>query len=204
MRCFRHRSTHPPDPAAAMQEIFLLCLGLGALVLIGQIALGVLGASHILPDALESIEAGAEDGLHLLSVRSVAAAATLFGAVGLWLTGGVGVPGLLALPLALGAGLAAGVATAFLTRQLLRFESSGTLRLDNAVGEAGTVYLPIPPRRGGFGKVQFTLQGRTVELRAVSDEALPLPTGSAVIIVAVVDGETVEVTPTPIIEGIDV
>ncbi|MGH7576808.1 MAG: hypothetical protein ACREM1_16995, partial [Longimicrobiales bacterium] len=68
---------------------------------------------------------------------------------------------------------------------------------------AATVYLPVPPRRQGTGKVQFTLQGRTVELGAIADEAVVLPTGAAVVVVSVVNGDTVEVMPTPRIEGVD-
>jgi hypothetical protein len=179
-----------------MQDIFLLCLGLGALVLLVQIALDLLGFAHLPTDI-------AGDGLDLLSVRTVAAGSTLFGAVGLWLTAS-GAPALLAAPVALTAGLLAAVGTAALSRQFMRLESSGSLHVENAIGQAGTVYLPIPARREGLGKVQLTLQKRTVELAALADEAHTLPTGTTVIIVGIVDGDTVEVTPTPIIEGIDV
>lgn len=181
-----------------MQDLYLLCLVLGAGVLIVQTVLGVFGA-----DGGDGIgDAGALDGLDLLSVRSVAAASTLFGALGLWLAGR-GLSPVITLPVALLGGAAAAVSTAFLTRQLLRLESDGTIRVDNALGRSGTVYLPIPARGGGHGLVHFTIQGRTVELRAVSEETAEIPTGSAVIAVAVMAGDIVEVTPTPLIEGID-
>lgn len=180
-----------------MQDVFLLCLALGAIVLVVQIALDLFGVGHSHDMSL------AGDGLDLLSVRTISAGAVLFGAVGLWL-GSIGVPGLFVMPAALLAGAGAAVASAYLTRQLLRLESSGSLQLENAVGQPGTVYLPIPPHRQGFGRVQFMLQGRTVELRAVTDERSLLPTGAAVIVVSVIDGDTVEVTPTPQLEGIDV
>jgi hypothetical protein len=183
-----------------MQDVFLLCLALGAIVLVVQIALDLFGVGHG-HDMVGHAAAG--DGLDLLSVRTVSAAAALFGAVGLWL-GARGVPVLLSLPAALVAGAGAAVASAYITRQLLKLESSGSLQLENAVGQPGTVYLPIPPRRQGFGRVQFALQGRTVELRAVADESSVLPTGAAVIVVSVIDGDTVEVTPIPQLEGIDV
>jgi hypothetical protein len=177
-----------------MQDVYLVCLGLGALVLVGQIVLDFFGVgdAHV----------AAGDGLDLLGVRSVSAGATLFGAVGLWLSTR-GMPVVVSAPLALAAGAAAAIGTALLTRQMLRLESDGSLRLENAVGEAGTVYLAVPPRREGFGRVQLRLQGRTVELRAVSEEVAAIPTGAAVVIVSVLDDETVEVTPTPQLEGID-
>jgi hypothetical protein len=179
-----------------MQDVFLLCLALGAIVLVIQIALDLFGVGHSHDMTL------AGDGLDLLSVRTISAGAALFGAVGLWL-GSTGIPGVFVVPAAVVAGAGAGVASALLTRQLLRLESSGSLQLENAVGQPGTVYLPIPPRGQGTGRVQFALQGRTVELRAVSAEGSVLPTGAPVIVVSIVDNDTVEVTPTPQLEGMD-
>lgn len=180
-----------------MQDIFLLCLGLGAGVLVVQILLGIFGIGDDLAGGVEDIG----HGLDLLSVRTISAGVALFGAVGLWLSGRT--PAVVTFPVAIAAGIAAAVGTALITRQIFRFESDGSLQLSNAVGQSGTVYLPVPARRDGFGKVQFTLQGRTVELRAVADEATAIPTGTSVIVVAVMEGDMVEVTPIPLIEGID-
>jgi hypothetical protein len=180
-----------------MQDVYLVCLGLGAGVLIVQIVLGLIGGDAV-PHAIE--EAG--EGTDLLSVRTVSAGTALFGAVGLWL-GGLGLPPLLSAPAAVLAGIAAALGTAWITRQLFRLESDGTLRLADAVGQSGTVYLPVPARREGFGMVQFALQGRTVELRAVADEAAPIPTGASVIVTGLMEDDTVEVVPTPQIEGIE-
>lgn len=182
-----------------MQDVFLLCLVLGAVVLIGQILLGLIGMTGELPDSLPH---SADDGAELLSVRTVSAGATMFGAVGFW--AGSAMPGIIAFPIAVIAGIAAAVATAYLTRQMMRFESDGSLRIENAVGESATVYLPVPAHRRGSGKIQFKLQGRTVELAAIANEADAIPTGAPVIVIGVIDGDTVEVTPTPLIEGIDV
>ena len=181
-----------------MQDVYLVCLVLGALVLVVQIALDLFGVGH----GHGGGDLASSDGLDLLSVRTFSAGAMLFGAIGVWLHSH-DFPGLLILPGALVAGLGAAISTAYITRQLLRLESSGSLRLENAVGQPATVYLPIPARRQGVGRVQFTLQGRTVELRAVSDENHVLPTGAAVIVVSILDNDTVEVTLTPQLEGID-
>jgi hypothetical protein len=185
-----------------MQDVFLLTLALGAVVLVVQIALDLFGVGHV-HSGDGGLHAHSGDGLDLLSVRTISAGALLFGAIGMWLRAS-GIPLLFTFPAALLAGGAAAVGTAFLTRQMMRFESSGSLQLENAVGQPGTVYLPIPPQQQGFGKVHFALQGRTVELRAVSRENNLLPTGASIIVVSVVDNDTVEVTPTPQIEGIDV
>lgn len=179
-----------------MQDVYLFCLGLGAVVLVVQIALGLLGVGDDLPGS------DASEGMDLLTVRTVSAGTLLFGAVGLWL-GGRGLSPVVTVPAGVAAGLAGAVATALITRQVLRFESDGSLQLSDAVGRPGTVYLPVPAHREGFGLVQFTLQGRTVELRAVADESAAIPTGTSIIVVGLLEGDTVEVTPTPLIEGID-
>jgi membrane protein implicated in regulation of membrane protease activity len=181
-----------------MKDVFLLSLALGAVVLVAQIVLGLLGMAGDLPD---DIAHAAEDGVDLLSVRTVSAGAALFGAAGLWASSVM--PVLVAVPLAAAAGVGAAVVTAYMTRQMLRLESSGSLQIDNALGQSATVYLPVPPHREGTGKVQLTMQGRTVEMTAVGNEDAVIPTGAAVIVVGVIDGNTVEVTPTPLIEGID-
>src|SRR5687768_6817992 len=106
-----------------MQDVFLLCLILGAVVLGLQIVLGLLGMSHDLD--MGGLHHGAEDGADLLSVRTVSAGTLLFGAVGLWADSAL--PSLIALPMAVGAGIAAAVGTAYLTRQILRLESDGSL-----------------------------------------------------------------------------
>src|SRR5438093_201247 len=65
-----------------------------------------------------------------------------------------------------------------------------------AVGKTGTVYLSVPGRRAGTGKVTLKLQNRTVEYKAVTPDA-DLPTGTAVRVVAVVNSDTVEIVPVP-------
>jgi hypothetical protein len=181
-----------------MHDIFLFTLIAGATVLVAQIVLTLVGFGH----GHDATHIHAGDGLDLLSVRTISAGATLFGATGLWVLS-TELPDLFAGSVAVVAGLGTALGTAYATRQLMRLESDGSLRLENAVRQPGTVYLPIPARRQGFGMVQFALQGRTVELRAVADEPSVLPTGAAVIITAVLDAQTVEVVPTPQIEGID-
>lgn len=173
-----------------MTAFFLACAALGALILIVQIVGGLAGAdgAHLHGDV------SFEEGLELFSVRSLAAGVA-----------GYGIGGLALLELGFGAGLAAALAvipaslalaaTAAAMRQMLRLESDGSLRLEGALGEPATVYLTVPPAGGGPGKVQIALQGRTVELLAVSRESRPLPTGTPVVVVAV-EGDTVEVLPT--------
>lgn len=189
-----------------MQTVFLLCIGVGGVVLLAQVVLDMVGAGLDVPELdLPDPDLGGSDlstGLELLSVRSLAAGMAVFGAFGLWLDGFLFGP--IAAGLALLPGFGAVAATAWLTRFMLRAESSGSLRLEDAVGALGTVYLPVPGAASGTGLVQFPLQGRTVELRARTPEEAALPSGAKVLVISVdTENETVEVVSTSNIEGLE-
>lgn len=87
-----------------------------------------------------------DTGLHLFTVRGVVAFLVLFGWGGLWLHQ-VGLPGFLAVFLAIPIGFAGMVGIALAVRQALRLQYDGTLDLRNALGRTGTVYLTVPPGR---------------------------------------------------------
>jgi hypothetical protein len=79
-------------------------------------------------------------------------------------------------------------------RSLHRLKADGTIHLERALGQSGTVYLTIPGQKSGLGKVTFRLQNRTVECQAVTPHG-QLPTGSNIVVSAVLGPDTVEVVP---------
>jgi len=175
-----------------VSTFFLVCASIGGALLILQFLFGLAGMDHGELFGVDLSDMHAGDALNLLSLRALAAGLAFFGLIGMLVlsTGG---PSVLALPAALAAGLGSASAVALAQRQLRRLERDGTVRLENAVGEAATVYLSIPGGTAGPGKVHLALQGRTVELQAVSQT--PLPTGASVVVVDVVGPDTVEVVP---------
>lgn len=58
--------------------------------------------------------------------------------------------------------------------------SSGTLKLENAVGNIGEVYLTIGANRSKIGKVHVNIQGALRELDALADSEEVLKTGTVV------------------------
>lgn len=58
--------------------------------------------------------------------------------------------------------------------------SSGTLKLENAVGNVGEVYLTIGANRSKIGKVHVNIQGALRELDALADSEENLKTGTVV------------------------
>jgi hypothetical protein len=98
--------------------------------------------------------------------------------------------------------LLAGICTLFVVAAcigaLLKLADDGTFRVEDAVGSQGVVYVGIPAAGAGLGKVTVPLQGRTVELEAVSRDH-PLSTGTSVVVTAIVGPNRVEVVSTEFI-----
>ena len=129
---------------------------------------------HDIPDA----------GLRLFTVRGFIAFFTVFGWGGLALLRS-GVSAGLSAILAGVMGFCSMLAMAVIFKLCMRLQSDGTMRLPNAIGQSGSVYLTIPPRREGRGKVEVLVQDQMRELDAVTDEGEALPTGCEVVVVAV-------------------
>jgi membrane protein implicated in regulation of membrane protease activity len=91
-------------------------------------------------------------------------------------------------------GVAMMMLMALLFWSLMRMTSSGTLNLKNAIGKVGEAYLIIPGTRGGFGKVQITVQGSLRELDALTDDAQSIPTGTIVKVLDIIDQHILLVT----------
>jgi hypothetical protein len=77
-------------------------------------------------------------------------------------------------------------------KALYRLRADGTVRIERAVGRTGTVYLSVPGNKAGLGKVLLNVQNRTVEYQALTPHQT-LPAGSPVVVLAVVNADTVEV-----------
>ena len=74
-------------------------------------------------------------------------------------------------------------------RFMSRMEQSGTIRVANAVGCKGNVYLKIPGEKRGEGKVQISIQGAIREFDALT-AGEELETGSPIKVVEVVNDST--------------
>ena len=77
-------------------------------------------------------------------------------------------------------GLAMMFIMAFLIYQIMKLTSSGTLKMKNAVGQIGEVYLTVGANRSRIGKVQITVQGSLRELQALTDADTDLTTNTVV------------------------
>jgi hypothetical protein len=185
-----------------MDTIYLVCAILGATLLLGQFLLSLLGIGHE-TDADHDFHGDSSHGDHgaswfagMLSVRAVTSALMLFGLCGMFaVSSGRDVAGSLAIACLGGAGGLLLVAQ--LMKTLHGLAEEGNVRIERSVGKPATVYLTVPANRAYPGKVQMRLQNRTVEYQAVTAHPDPLPTGARVKVVAVINSDTVEVSPEP-------
>lgn len=125
----------------------------------------------------------------LLSLQGITAFFMMFGLVGWAVIRQGQYPAL--VPIA--AGTVAGLLTVWVMKKIFQFatalQSSGTMNLQNAIGQEGTVYLTIRP--GQSGKVQVSVQNRLSVLEAVTDGSEEIKTGQSIRVVRVLAGKLV-------------
>jgi hypothetical protein len=180
-------------------DVYLICAVVGGTLLVVQTILMAIGGHHDGDVGGDGVDATHADGgvghdvglLKWLSIKAVVASLTFFGLGGL-AAEKAGLSPYAGLAISLVCGAAAVFLVASLMAGMSRLQSKGNLDLRNAVGAVGKVYLRIPAGRGGTGKVTLEVQGRFVEVEAVT-AGPEITTGSPIRVVAVPSGDTLEV-----------
>ena len=131
--------------------------------------------------------------LGMLTFRSIAAAITFFGLGGLTARY-YEITELSSFFVALISGCAALYMVAMMMKAMFQLKADGSVRMERAVGQLGRVYLTIPAKKAGTGKVTLNVQNRTVECSAITAEH-EIATGSSVKVVALLGPTLVEVAP---------
>ncbi len=193
-----------------MTSVYWFCAILGSTLVLLQFCATLFGLgggdldADGVPDALDlEVETDGDGGgeaasdgdasgvpfLKALSIRTATAGAAFFGLGGL--TGEALSLGRAATAgLAIVAGIAAIYGVYFLFRTLSRFGEDGSIRESTAVGATGTVYLRIPAKRSGRGKVVVSQQGRSMEYAAETDDENELATGTPIVVVKLIAPST--------------
>lgn len=81
----------------------------------------------------------------------------------------------------------------YIRRQTHKLEANGAFNIQNCLNRTANVYLRIPPRGEGKGKVQISVNGAYHELDALTDGDA-ISTGQKVRITEIIDGETLRVS----------
>jgi hypothetical protein len=128
-----------------------------------------------------------------LSLRTITAALAFFGLAGM-AAQSADYPPFESLVIAIAAGVAALYAVYAMLSATRSLRADGTVRIQRALGKEATVYLRIPAKRSGAGKIQMNLQNRTVEYLAMTpDDAIP--SGAIVVVTGLLGSDTVQVQP---------
>jgi hypothetical protein len=205
-----------------MTYAYMVCAVVGGTVLFCQFVLTLLGLSDDfadvpddMPDASDIGPVDHHGGGHhagsehhesstwlfgVLTFRTVVAALTFFGLTGLATSSNNFRP-LTGFFTALAAGGVAMYGLHWMMQALHKLRADGTARIDRAVGTVGTVYLRIPGRNAGAGKIHLNLQNRTVEYDALTADD-DLPAGARIVVVSVIGPDTVSVARVPETQGV--
>jgi len=132
-------------------------------------------------------------GYQFFTIKNMIAFFTMFGWAGL-AADDAGLPKGVVVLIALLAGCAMVFIMYLLMRNTARLKHSGTLQMKNAINQIGETYLRIPAQRGGMGKVQVQVQGRFMELDAMTDDAADIATGRPIQVVNILNNQILLVT----------
>ena len=182
------------ESLSAVEKIFFICAVLGGVMFILRLLLSLFGGHHD-ADMGGDVDGGFDvhdvhdvhDAPHdsdasfkILSLQGLTAFFMMFGLVGLALSRQSRWATMWATLGAFIGGLAAMWVMAKIFKGMTKLQSDGTMDIQNAVGQEGTVYLTIPAE--GEGKVQVTVQGSLRELTAVSKYKTEIKTGERIVV----------------------
>ena len=183
------------DALDILSRIFFCIAVPATLLLLVQLVLLIIGLGNngAEADAPEDADADAADvpdgGLRLFTVWGLITFFTVLGWTG-YAMSQQGLARALTVPVALVLGLAAMFALALIMRAMLSLQQNGALHIQNAIGHAGQVYLTVPASRTETGKVSLLVQDRYAEFSAVTDEPMPIPSGTEVNVIGVTGQNT--------------
>ncbi len=144
-------------------------------------------------DEIDDIVSFDQAGLQIFTIRGFITFFSIFGWAGLWLLS-TGLNPAIALIISFLLGSAAMVGTAYAMRFLMKLQSTGNQDINDALGVSASVYINIPEKRKGHGKVNAMVSGRYSEFDAVTDDDEMIPTGSSVTIISIGNPNVLVVT----------
>ncbi len=174
------------------EQIFWAMGAGGTIVLVLQTLISFIGLD-IDTDLDLDVGAGISLEFGLFSFKSFLAFVAFFGWTGVIALGhGWSMP--LVILASAASGLVAMLLVAYMLFQFQKIESSGTMRIEEAVFEEAQVYLAIPAAGEGIGQITIELNGAIQQLRAVSN-GKTIPTGSAVKVIELLEKNILLVEP---------
>ncbi len=173
-----------------MQQIYWLVTIPSTLLFVIQLILTFVGGDldASTGDIDTNIDAGIDFGLHFMSVKNMIAFFALFGWSGLAAID-AGLKTMVILLISFFAGTLMMVIMASIYYFMSKLTESGTLKMINAIGKIGDVYITIPAKKSGMGQVQVKIQGSLHTLEAMTEELEAIKTGSLIEVTDVVNDQ---------------
>ncbi|MFM8911851.1 MAG: hypothetical protein ACKOE6_02880 [Flammeovirgaceae bacterium] len=140
------------------------------------------------PDDLPDSEIEADHGIpfQFLTLKNMVGFFTIFSWAGI-ASVNAGLSNTLSIVIASISGLLMMALMAGLFYLIGKASADGTMKIADAIGKTGEVYLLIGPHRKGVGKVQVNVSGALRTLEAITDDEDPIITGSLVRVVNVAE-----------------
>ena len=151
------------------------------------------GGDHPDMDVDQDVESDHGISFQFLTLKNMVGFFTIFSWTGIAFTSAGWGQGL-SLAFATLAGLAMMTLMASLFYFMSKMNANGTMKITEAVGKMGEVYLSIPSKRESSGKIQIVIGGLLRTLDAVTDDDDNIPTGKQARVAQVLDNNTLLVT----------
>jgi hypothetical protein len=151
------------------------------------------GGDH--PDNVVDVDVETDHGIafQFLTVKNMVGFFTIFSWTGIAGTN-VGWGSGLTLVVATLSGLVMMFMMASVFYLMSKMNSSGTMKISEAIGKSGEVYLVVPAKRSSTGKVQVIVGGLLRTLDAVTDDDENISTGKQAKVSAILDNNILLVT----------
>lgn len=178
-----------------MENLYIWCALIGGAIFLIQMVTLIVGFDGFDADVdfdHPPVDFPSHDGwfVGIVTFRSLVAALTVFGLVGL--ASQSQFEAMKALAIASLAGFATLYAVGWSFKKMYEIRSDGTVNVQETLGVEGTVYLGIPGQESGLGKVTIMVGGRTMEYAAMT-RGEPLKTGAAIVVTGILNPQTLEV-----------
>lgn len=177
---------------------------------IGMFSTAVLGVQTFLTligldgddavDAADAMDGGeipdevGDGDLQFLSLRTITAFLVGFGWVGASLIkAGLSIVAVIAIAFCVGLVLMFGIF--YLMKFFWAMRQDGTLDYRNAIGEIGSVYLPIPGGKAGKGQIEVMIQGRLQTVQAITSAPERIGNRKKVLVIDRLEDNTLLVIP---------
>ncbi|MBG6133611.1 hypothetical protein IWQ47_005036 [Aquimarina sp. EL_43] len=175
---------------STFEQAYWIIAILGSIIFLIIFALTFIGASDVDMEA-DISDVDADDGgvgFQFFTFKNVIAFFTIFGWTGILCIDNE-LSTIVTIFISSFAGLLMMILTSLLFFWIHKMAESGTLKIKNAIGAIGEVYLPIGANRSSIGKIQIKVQGSLRELEAVTDSEEILSTSTIVKVVEIIGSE---------------